>query len=401
MAILKGLDMMKFKENIPNREAKIAAAQAVDAPPIGSYTPNRLAAQLHPAVQHLRVEKVVQETADAISYTLVPDTEKGTKELAFFSAGNYLSIREVVDGVTLTRPYSLSSSPKESEAGVYRLTVKRTEGGLMSVYIQDHWRVGTCVEASAPLGTFTYNRLRDAKTIVGLAGGSGITPFYSMAQAIAEGDMDAKLILLYGAKTVEDIVFHKELDALAAACEKLQVVYVLSDEEREGFAHGFLSADLIRQYAPEDAEYSIFICGPKNMYRFVDQEIATLGLRRKFVRHELFGEPFGKDLGEDAAVQAGQTFQLTVHQPGEAVRTITCSTDETLLRSMEKAGIHAPAHCRSGVCGFCHSRLMAGKVYVPENHEARREADMIYSYVHPCVSFPLSDLEIELPIFRN
>ncbi|MBR4411168.1 MAG: 2Fe-2S iron-sulfur cluster binding domain-containing protein, partial [Firmicutes bacterium] len=64
--------------------------------------------------------------------------------------------------------------------------------------------------------------------------------------------------------------------------------------------------------------------------------------------------------------------------------------------SLEAAGIAAPAHCRSGECGWCHSRLVSGDVYTPKSVDGRREADYIYGYIHPCCSFPLSNLVIEV-----
>ena len=49
-----------------------------------------------------------------------------------------------------------------------------TSGGLATNYILDNWKEGDSVEVSAPLGTFKYEPLRDAKTVVGLAGGSDL-----------------------------------------------------------------------------------------------------------------------------------------------------------------------------------------------------------------------------------
>ncbi len=68
-----------------------------------------------------------------------------------------------------------------------------------------------------------------------------------------------------------------------------------------------------------------------------------------------------------------------------------------MLTAVERAGIKAPSHCRSGECGYCHSRLVSGDVFVPESTDERRRADTVFGYIHPCVSYPLSDLTIELP----
>lgn len=59
------------------------------------------------------------------------------------------------------------------------------------------------------------------------------------------------------------------------------------------------------------------------------------------------------------------TVELTVTICDET-QTITVSTDETILQSLEKHGIAAPAHYRSGECGWCHSLLLSGEVYSPK-----------------------------------
>lgn len=78
--------------------------------------------------------------------------------------------------------------------GEIELTIKQVPGGLVSNWVHENWKVGTKVDTSGPLGTFTYEGLRDAKTVIGIAGGSGITPFLSLARAIADGDEDFQMI---------------------------------------------------------------------------------------------------------------------------------------------------------------------------------------------------------------
>lgn len=389
------LNPMDFTKLTPARQEKIAQAPAKPMPSPLSYKPNQIASALHPKAQYLRVAKIVERGADVKSYYLEPDPLRGTWSLAWFSAGQYLSVSLDVGGKKLTRPYSLASSPREALNGQYMLTVKRVGGGLASGYILDNWSVGTPVTVSEPLGVFTYEPLRDAKTIIGVAGGSGITPFRSLARAIVDGDEDAELILLYGSRTLDDAIFQQEFRALETACPKFKLVNVLSDEERDGCEHGFITAQLIRKYAP-DGDYSVFLCGPQAMYRFVDKEIQSLGLRKKFIRHELFGEYFGPEKEVDYPAQVAPSYQVTVRIAGTE-QTITAPSGQSLLRSLEANGIAAPAHCRSGECGWCHSRLVSGQVYVPKEIDGRREADLIYGYIHPCCSFPLSDLVIEVP----
>jgi len=393
MALWK-LNPMDFTKMNPTRQAKIEAAPAKALPATDSYKPNQIANALHPKVQYLKVVKIEEEAGNAKRYYLAPNEEKGTKALAWFSAGQYLSITLKIGSMTLTRPYSLASSPRESLEGIYMLTIQKVEGGLASQFIHDNWQVGTEVTASAPLGNFTYEPLRDAATVVGVVGGSSITPFRSLAMAIADGDEDCDLIILYGSRTLEDTMFQKDLKELEANCSRIKLVNVFSHEEREGYEHGFITAGLIKKYAPE-GEYSLFVCGPQVMRNFVDKEIATLGLRKKFIRNELFGEYFGPAKEADYPGDVAPAFKVTVRIAGTE-QTITAPSDISLLRSLEAAGIAAPSHCRSGECGWCHSKLVSGEIYTPKSVDGRREADLLYGYIHPCCSFPLSDLTIEV-----
>lgn len=390
---LNQLNPMDFTKMTPARQAKIEAAPAQSVPHTESYKPNALASALHPGVQYLRVSKVTEHDGGMKSFDLAPDSSRGTQSLAWFCAGQYLSLSLEIGSMYLTRPYSLSSSPRESLEGRYTITVKGVDGGIASRYILDNWKEGTPVTASEPLGTFTYEPLRDAPVVLGIAGGSGITPFRSLARAIADGDEDAELILLYGSKTMGEAVFQEELKALEKACSRFHLINVLSDETAAGCEHGFITAQLIKKYAP-DGNYSVFLCGPQAMYRFVDKELASLKLRRKFIRHELFGEYFGPEKEPDYPKPAADTFRITVRIAGQE-RTVAAPVGISILRTLEQNGIAAPSHCRSGECGWCHAKLVSGQVYTPKSVDGRREADLLYGYIHPCCSFPLSDLVIE------
>ena len=393
---ISGLGRGKFVSMIANRLRVIN--QSSDAPvrQLDDYPANRIANALHPHVQFLTVKEIIVHSPDMKSFLLAPDARRGTKKLAWFSAGQYLSIALNVDGQTICRPYSIASSPRDALNGNYRITVKRVGGGIASGFMLDNWTVDTSVIASAPLGDFTYEPLRDAKTVIGIAGGSGITPFRSFAKAITEGDEDFNLILLYGSRTLADAVYSDEFKEMADSSGKIKLVNVLSEEKVKGAENGFITAKLIKKYAPKDEDYSIFLCGPQAMYDFADKEIETLGIRRKFVRHELFGEYFHPEKNADYTGDKDAVYNVTVRMAGEET-TITCKADTTLLRAMEAAGIKAPSDCRSGRCGWCHSQLISGEVYVPESVDGRRLADKIYGYIHPCCSFPLSDIVIDVP----
>lgn len=291
----------------------------------------------------------------------------------------------------------MSSSPKQALNGFYQITVKRVKGGLASNYMLDHWRVGTSVTASGPLGTLTYLPIRDGHTIIGIAGGSGITPFFSLAQAIADGDEDCRLVLLYGSRTAKGIIFYDQLKKIAQNCSKVRVVNVLSDEQVAGFEHGVISASLIKKYAPQNEDYSIFVCGPQGLYDYLEQELPKLQLEHKWIRREVQSEAHDPHRFDDY-VDTGvpDQVQLTV-RINDQVHHLTVSTQQTLLQSLEENGIAAPAHCRAGECGWCHSKLLAGQVYCPIKLDHRRAADHGRHYLYLCCSYPLSDVSIIVP----
>lgn len=393
--LLKSLGVGPFLGQVKLREKMIAAAD--DSLPTSVYNVNVLAAQLHPGVQHAVVSQV-EEHEDAKSYVLVPDEQAGTKKLAYFRAGQYVSVALDIGEAKLNRPYTIRSCPKDALNGSYTLTIKHTPNGFASEYILDNWAVGTKVTLSGPLGDFYYQDLRDAKSVVALAGGSGITPFYSMAAAIADGTEDFDLTILYGSRTKASILLGKELEDIAAKSNgRVKLVNVLSDEEAEDCEKGFLTAELIKKYAPE-GDYSVYICGPKAMYRFLKGELAKLNLKARRIRKEVPGE-YGDPTGDEAypAQAAGKTYNITVIIRGEA-QNVPCRADETLLSAMERAGVRAPSHCRSGECGWCHSRLVSGEVYIPEDNDGRRLADKKFGWIHPCRTYPLSDITLDVPV---
>ena len=369
-------DMLKFKNLRKNRAEMIASAEAKPLP--GTYRVNELAKRLHPAAQYLKIAEIVQETHDAKSFVLVPDEEAGTRELAPFKAGSYINVRTTLAGSVARRTYSLSSSPKEALEGKYRITVKLKEGGFLSAWLHNEAKVGDKLTATEPGGHVTHSGIRDCKKVVALAGGSGITPFMSMAKAIDEGTEDFEMTLLYGARTEADLVFRAEFDAIAARCPKVKVVYVLSEEQKEGFEAGFITAELIKKYAGAE-QFSIYAVGPGAMCDFLDRELPKLGLAQKFIRMERTEDVC--DAGEV------KDYTLTVHYRDE-LHTIPARSDETVLTAFERAGLAVNNKCRVGYCGFCRSRLVKGE-YHANRYEQLRIADKQFHYFHPCCSLSL------------
>ncbi|MBQ4067563.1 MAG: 2Fe-2S iron-sulfur cluster binding domain-containing protein [Clostridia bacterium] len=388
---LSSLDPMRFLSIMPERAAVVAAAAPKS---YSAHRVNALAEALHPASQHLKVSHVTVHSQDAKTYTLVADSEMGTSSLAYFDAGQYLSFSFEKDGKYTTRPYSIVSSPADALRGFYRITVKRVTGGEISGHILDTWEEGTKAVASAPLGNFTYEPLRDCKSILAICGGSGITPILSLAKAVSEGTEDCSLTILYGAKYESELLHKEELDELTASSDRIKAVYVLSGEVKNGYESGFISRDIIEKHKPEEL-FSVFICGPEAMYSYLEEELTPLGLERKYIRREVQGEMLCPEKHSDHPGNAPEKVTVTIKQ-GNASFTVEGSGNETVLRILERSIACPPSHCRSGECGFCRSRLVSGEIFIPKASDRRRLADEPHGYIHPCCSYPLSDLEIEI-----
>ena len=180
------------------------------------------------------IDLVVTEIRDASKTAKTVRFEKAEGgKLPLFYAGQFISLAFTIDGKVICRPYSISSAPYEArlEKGYVEITVRRSKGdGFIADYINDTLKVGDHVMGSMGLGQFYWEPLRDAKHVVALAGGIGITPFASMAKEIAHGTLDFDLTILYGSVTSDDIILKDELDALS--CEKVHVVHVLSGDRK-------------------------------------------------------------------------------------------------------------------------------------------------------------------------
>ncbi|MBR0137337.1 MAG: iron-sulfur cluster-binding domain-containing protein [Erysipelotrichaceae bacterium] len=385
---LSNVPIEGFMQIIPRRRGIIERASA--ELPKYEYNANIIARNLHPKAQHVIVAEV-EELNGAKLYTLVPDKEAGTEKLAYFNAGQYISLNLQIGESVLTRPYSLCSSPRDALEGRYQIVVKNMKNGFASEYINTCFEAGTKLDISAPVGFFYHEPLRDGRKMIGIAGGSGIAPFLAFAKAIADGTEDFDLTLLYGSRTEAEILFKDELYELEK-CGRIKVIHVLSDEEKEGYRHGFITSELIREEMTEDS--TVFVCGSQGMYDFIAEETKKLGLPRRRVRFDAYGEyRLGKRDSEYTDKHEGNIYQLKVTLEGNTV-TIPARTDESILVAFERAGLKAPSHCRSGECGWCRARLVSGEVYVPEKVEQRRQYDRKAGYIHPCCSFPCSDCRI-------
>ena len=389
-------DLLAFKNLTSERKKYIDEAPETFKQ---SDSVNILAKLLHPSIQNLIINGVKEETKSSKTFRLIPDPDSNIEELAYFRAGQFLSLKVNVDGTPITRPYSISSSPSDALRGFYEITIRKEDHGFLTEYIWKNWKKNTKVKSSGPSGYFYYDPIRDSKEIIGIAGGSGITPFRSMVKEIMEGRLNVNLTLLYGSSEEDDILFYEEFKEFEKRNpNKFKIVHVLSCEEvnLDGCEQGFITAEIIEKYC-DFSNSSVFICGPQMMYDFIDKELNKFSLPKNRIRKEVFGEiknvvsfaNYPKEIAE-------KSFQIKV-RIGNLSKEIPANANESVLVAMERAKLSPPSVCRSGICGFCRSKLISGDILVYLKNDGRRAADKILKYFHPCSSYPLSNLEIEVP----
>lgn len=379
--------------NIPSYR-KGVIDEAPEAPINANFAVNSTANFLHPTTQYLQVKQVAEISKDVRAYVLEPDASHGTAKLAYFRPGQYLSITLNIGSAIVTRPYTICSSPLRSVDEEYVIIVKKIPHGFASTHIFNTWAKGTKVKASAPQGSLYYQKLRDSRNIIAICDSNGVSSFLSMAEAIADGTLDVDLTLLYSARKKNETIMTDRLTELCEANDKFRVVYVFSDERAEKCERGFVTKTLIEKYAPA-SKYSIFVCGSTALYNRITPQIAELKLEKKYIRFGLSGQIVNpSSLPDFPKDEIGKAYICKVIKGGEMVATISCATEETLLVALEREGIVAASSCRSGECGFCRARLTSGNVFIPKGIDSRRLADSSHGIIHPCCSYPMSNLTL-------
>lgn len=392
ISAIGAMDMLKFK-NLADERKKVI--EKTPATPINAdYIINKSAKLNHPDYQEMIIEDIKPYPA-ANAKTFILKRADG-EAAAMFRAGQYITIAHDIDSYKYIRPYSIMSSPKDAENGRYEITIKAFEGGFTSVYAVRNYNIGDRINVSGPQGYFYHEELRDGNNVVAVIGGGSITVALSMARAIRDGYEDFNFTIIYGADSQSDVLCPDVLKNIEENCDKVKIVYVIKNERLRGCEYGYITSDIIKKYAGED--YSLLVCGPPQFTEYMHEEVKKLNLPERKIRYEL--KPVPPEIWNCKGYPTeckGKRYKLSVRQ-GEKEFRVSASANEPLMVAFERARIKAPVSCRSGVCGFCRSKLLSGTVFVPYGNDGRRAADKDFGYIHPCASYPTSDIIIEIPL---
>ncbi|MBR2540248.1 MAG: iron-sulfur cluster-binding domain-containing protein [Mogibacterium sp.] len=354
----------------------------------------KLADALHPGKQVFTVTEIRDASPTAKTYRFSPKNG----HVPVFQCGQYANFYLRIGESVLTRAYSISSAPYEARLKdpYFEVTIRSNVPYLVPDWFLENVKVGTEITAALPFGQFYYEPLRDSKNVVGIAGGSGITPFASMAKEIARGKLDIDLTVVYGSVNHTDIVCGDELQKAADACPgKIHLVHVMSDDPEWDGEKGFVTKEILEKYSPEDPSY--FFCGPPVMYFMVEKIMKEMNVPRRRFRHDAAAQPGVKLIPGFPMEYVGKKYSITVVR-GVHEDVIEAAADEPVAVALERAGIPIDTHCRGGECGYCRSQLISGDIFVSPISDGRRAMDKELGWFHACSAYPMSDLKIKIPI---
>jgi len=341
----------------------------------------------------LPVASVERETRDAIAVTF--DVPAQLRDLFRFEPGQHLTLRTDIGGEDVRRSYSICA-PAD---GPLRIAVKRTPGGLFSMWANDALRAGTTLDVMPPMGHFSVSADPAAtRHYLGVAAGSGITPLLSIVTTALVKEPHSKFTLIYGNRASSTVMFRDELAALKDRyLGRFNLVHVLSREPQDiELLHGRIDrtkADaLFTQWVPvDDVDYA-FVCGPEGMMDAVRASLIAHGLPPERVRIERFAASIPKHTHVPRPLpQAAQTeCEVTVVIDGSQRTFLLEKGNENIIDAGLRNGIELPFSCKGGVCSTCRCKLISGEVDMDVNF-ALEDYEVARGFVLACQSYPVTD----------
>ena len=347
-----------------------------------------------PRFHSLKISDVRKETADCVSIAF--DVPNDLKSHYQFLAGQYLTLKTVIDGDDVRRSYSLCSAPFESE---WRVAIKQVENGKFSTFANGNLNAGDVMDVMTPMGNFALkNDVNHKKSYALFAAGSGVTPILSIAKEILNSEPNSIITLFYGNKGFNDVIFREELEDLKNRnLTHLSVVHVFSRESlgnklQKGRIDRSKTIDLYNAFLKNISVDEAFICGPEQMILGVKEALAELGVDSSKVHFELFTSGNVASKKKEAEVAELPSFESKVQVilDDESFDFNLDSNGMTILDAAQKAGGDLPYACKGGVCCTCKAKVMEGTVRMVINYALTPE-EVESGYILTCQAHPTSE----------
>jgi len=341
----------------------------------------------------LKVKEVVRETSDTVSIHFWHPLN----ELIRYKTGQFLTVLLPLapDQQKIRRSYSFSSSPFTDVSPA--ITVKQVPEGLASGFLVTQVKPGDILEVMEPAGTFVIEPDESQKRRIFLIGaGSGITPLISIAKSILIVEPDSSVVLIYGNRRLQDIIFRDKLNALQQKYpERLHLVHSLT-QPPPGWtgATGRLTKNhliqLLEQFPLQEEDSRFFLCGPEEMMADAKRALSVLGVANRQILQESFATRHTTE--ERAAEHTGgpRTARIvTIRYEGEEFQ-LAIPPHQSILETALENDIDLPYSCQAGMCTACLGRVLSGKVFMDE-YDGLSEAELQEGFILTCVAHPDSD----------
>ena len=327
---------------------------------------------------------VVDVTHDVRSFVLRPAEPASYA----FVSGQHLTLTVPVDGVALSRCYTIASSPRRTDE--LTITVKRVPGGPVSNWLHDHLQPGHSIAVDGPRGRFSTAH-HPAGRYLFLSAGSGITPLMSMLRTIHADREPVDVVFVHHARTPADIIFRDELRVIESEHPGVRVVIVCEDDSPDEpwpGMRGRVTLPMLREVVPDAADREVFMCGPTPYMETVRGLLADVGAHP----HRCHEESFALS-APVPSLAAGTGVTHTVELRRSA-RSFVCDEETPLLVAAAEAGITLPSSCQEGVCGTCKTTMLAGKVDM-DHLGGIRSREIEQNKILLCCSTPCQDVILD------
>ncbi|MDG1790848.1 MAG: 2Fe-2S iron-sulfur cluster-binding protein [Flavobacteriaceae bacterium] len=346
-----------------------------------------------PKFHSLRVKDLYKDTEQcSVIEFAIPEDLKNTFK---YKAGQYLTLRETVNGEDIRRSYSLCSSPIDDE---WKVAVKQITDGKFSTYVNQFLKKDDILQVMKPMGRFGTAISEIPKNYIVFTAGSGITPILSMIKTHLAKEPNSTFKLFYLNRTVKSIIFKEEIEQLRNQYfGRLEVFYFLTKESRdiELFNGRFTKEKLtvIFNKLVDVAKLDeCFLCGPEEMIFLVKDELMEAGMPEEHIHFELFVTGLSTGVKTEikkVEIQKKEEVEVTIIDGGKEFHFGMNSKDDNVLDAALVAGADLPFACKGGVCSTCKCRVIEGSVKMKVNY-ALDEKEVSEQFVLSCQAVPTS-----------
>ena len=347
----------------------------------------------------LRVRQVRADTDDAVVVTF--DLPDGLADTFRFSAGQYLTLRQHVDGTDLRRSYSICSGVDDNALSV---AVRKVPGGAFSNWVNDALQVGDDIDVMPPQGSFhviapeSVDDRASGREFLFIAAGSGITPILSIMKTVLAREPHCHCTLIYGNRMQSTTMFKEELEDLKNLyMTRVVLHHVFSREQTDApLSGGRLDRDkigtVLRTLVGVDAVDHAFICGPHQMNDDAEAALLDAGLAAERIHVERFGvpPPVAGAAAKAERIDVAPVARITIVRDGMHREIAFRQEDPSILDAAAGAGLDMPYSCKSGVCCTCRAKLLRGEVRMERNF-ALDKAELDAGFVLTCQAYPVTE----------